>query len=239
MVSMCNETNMTQLLRLLQQWVNIWIMAGASMPWKGVPRKWTLFHGRRNIHQSNLIQQVSESLFMHFVYLLKKIKLRVCHNPSVKLVDIWTDSYWIALLLARFYALPGVHFYALPGAHFYALPAAHFYALPTAHFYTLLATHFYALQPHLNICTRTFTHLRTPTHFHQRTSTHLHERTFTHFQQCTFMHSNLIYIFAPALLCTSSALLCTLTHSYALQIRQLGLSKCTFTHSYALPAHWA
>ena len=103
--------------------------------------------------------------------------------------------------------------------------------------------HFYALQPHLNICTRTFTHLRTPTHFHQRTSTHLHKRTFTHFQQRTFTHSNLIYIFAPALLRTSSALLVhfqrTSMPSYALQIRQFGLSKRTFTHSYALPAHWA
>ena len=70
------------------------------MQWKGVPMKCTLFHGRRSIHQSNLffLQQVSESLFMHFVYLLKKVKLRVCHNPSVKSVDIWTDSYWIALL---------------------------------------------------------------------------------------------------------------------------------------------
>ena len=99
MVSMCNETNMAQLLRLLQQWVNIWIMAGASMQWKGVPRKCTFYHGRRSIHQSNLLQQVSESLFMHFVYLLKKVKLRVWHNPSVKVIDIWTGSYWIAYFL--------------------------------------------------------------------------------------------------------------------------------------------
>ena len=99
MVSMCNETNMTQLLQLLQQWVNIWIMAGASMQWKGVPRKCTFYHGRRSIHQSNLLQQVSESLFMHFAYLLKKVKLRVWHNPSVKVIDIWTGSYWIANIL--------------------------------------------------------------------------------------------------------------------------------------------
>ena len=203
MVSMCNETNMTQLLRLLQQWVNIWIMAGASMPWKGVPRKWTLFHGRRNIHQSNLLQQVSESLFMHFVYLLKKIKLRVCHNPSVKLVDIWTDSYWIALLLVRFYALPGVHFYALPGAHFYALPAAHFYALPTAHFYALLATHFYALQPHLNICTPTFTHS------YALSSAHFHALAWAHFYALPTVH---FYALQPHLhICTR-----IFTHFYAL-----------------------
>ena len=29
----------------------------------------------------------------------EKVKLRVWHNPSVKVIDIWTGSYWIAYFL--------------------------------------------------------------------------------------------------------------------------------------------
>ena len=145
------------------------------------------------------------------LYFDRFISFNTYYVPTSR--SAFPSMHFYALSRAHFYALPGVNFYALPGAHFYALPAMHFYALSTAHFYALLAMHFY-------ICTRTFTHLRTPTHFHQRNSRHLHERTFTHFQQRTFTHSNLIYIFAPALLRTPSALLVHFQrnsmHSYAL-----------------------